>query len=280
MWLITMEAVPPIASVYFILVVCGLVVARFVPQLHGFFEHGKLRTRGGNEDIPWIIRLFVKVAVPKKWFVHFYFLFCGLMAVQCVLFWNSTSSKGLKLLWVLLLLQATRRSWESVYITQWSEVSRMHISHYVVGLLFYVFIALTAFSGTGESGTFKNDGIDSAESEIGVLYAILAIIFAVFSLDQYLNHRHLAGLKKYIAPSKGLFSLVSCAHYFDEVVIYGSLTALLFVVKPMSSQALAFFFAWLFVVVNLSISASETREFYKKKFDDYTVRYSIIPWVY
>lgn len=275
-----MDIVPTITSLYFILVVCGLLGARCVPQLHRFFQHGKLRNSDENAGVPHILKVLANVTVPKAWFAHFYFLFWGLMMMQCIVFWQRTNSLALRLLWVLLTLQATRRSYESIFLTQWSTLSRMHVSHYLVGIVFYILIALNAFRGTKQlSGVKVLEWVpENDRLSIGTTIFLLCFVFA--SVDQYFNHRHLAGLKKYTAPTRGLFAVVSCAHYFDEIVIYGAVAGLLFVADPMSSQAMAFLSGWLFVVVNLSISAMETHEFYVMKFEGYTVPFNIIPLVY
>ncbi|RKP30050.1 hypothetical protein METBISCDRAFT_17152 [Metschnikowia bicuspidata] len=266
-----MDAVPIFATAYFIAASIFLMAARVVPQLDQFFKHGKLLKSDLNTHVPALQKRLADIMVPKSWFAHFYHIFTALMvALWCVS--GTAVHYPSRLVQLLLTLQAVRRSYESIFLTKWSALSRMHFSHYIVGLLFYVFVALIAFAGTEIQGghLIRTDRVK----------AVCVSLFVIFSVDQHKNHRHLAGLKKYTAPSAGLFSVLSCAHYFDEVMIYGSVAALSFCLAQWSAQAMAFVSAWVFTVVNLSISARGTQAFYKAKFDDYRVRYAIIPYVY
>ncbi|KAK2079178.1 hypothetical protein QBZ16_002869 [Prototheca wickerhamii] len=58
----------------------------------------------------------------------------------------------------------------------------------------------------------------------------------------------------------GLFELVSCPHYFAEIVIYGGLALL---------------------VVNLILAAGMTQRWYRRQFKSYPPRRkALVPWVY
>ena len=69
----------------------------------------------------------------------------------------------------------------------------------------------------------------------------------------------------YSIPRGGWFDLVSCPHYLAEVVIYASLAALAHKPRPMVLLLL-------FVVVELSFSATTQHAWYKAKFEDYPKR--------
>lgn len=211
--------------------------------------------------------------------------------------WLNDYSDYNRLIWVLLTVQAARRTYESIFVTKFGAHSRMHISHFLVGIVFYVLVSLIAFTGTSTdtSGTLagkirtivetitKRAAHESNTGSAGCLLFsdyILALAFVVCNIDQYRNHVHLSGLVKYTAPSTGLFQVTSCAHYSDEIMIYGIVTAISMKLGRWSTQSLAFLAAWWFVVVNLSISAKETRAFYLTKFEDYSVKYSIVPFLY
>ena len=43
--------------------------------------------------------------------------------------------------------------------------------------------------------------------------------------------------------------------------------------------SVALFSAWVFVLVNLSVSGLESLRYYQTKFDDYTVQYAVVPFL-
>lgn len=283
-----MEQIPTLATAYFVSVALALVAARCVPQLERFFQHGKL-VGGGNLKSHWALDALGNISVPKSWFAHFYFLFLALMLFFCCSCWDYAPNDATRLLWVLLTLQAARRSLESVFVTRWSTESRMHISHYAVGILFYVLIPLIVFLGLEAKRQLpsKQLAVVRLQYVLGVpcenfrefLSGPLVFLYLYFSMDQLGNHLHLSSLKKYTAPTADLFLVVACAHYLDEVILYG-IIALLSLNSGNTRLSIALGSAWLFVLVNLSISARETQVFYQKKFDDYRIRYCIIPYLY
>lgn len=298
------EIIPTISIIYFSSVTTALLVAKCIPQLDRFFRHGKLNLHSLNQPVPQIIHQLANLTVPKQWFAYFYHLFLILMITLTSYNWLSLQFHDYnRLIWLLLLVQAGRRTYESKYVTKWSMNSRMHFTHFFVGIVFYVLVSLIAFTGVGEFATMTkraetiteqlkpvtNRTIRETIEEFltsnissSLLFSdyILAFAFLIYSLDQYQNHVHLSSLVKYTAPSIGLFKNVSCAHYFDEILIYGIVTVISMKLGRFSMQSLSFLAAWCFVVVNLSISAKETRAFYLTKFTDYSVKYSIIPYLY
>lgn len=248
-------------------------MARKIPQLDRFFRHGKLNLQKRSVPVPGFLVQLSRLTVPKSWFGCFYVIFLILMCYLILGHWNlETSSSSMKLLWTLLTIQAMRRTAESLFLTKWGSKSHMHVSHFIVGIAFYVLVPLIAFSGV--------DGDDVNGNGVGFMEYSFAIAFLIFSFDQYRNHLHLSKLIKYTVPSSGLFSVVSCAHYFDEVALYGIVVCLSFAIAPWSAQSISFLFMWCFVLVNLSISAKQSRLFYLSKFSDYLVEHSIIPYVY
>ncbi|KAF5209942.1 3-oxo-5-alpha-steroid 4-dehydrogenase [Clavispora lusitaniae] len=145
----------------------------------------------------------------------------------------------------------------------------MHISHYFVGLYFYVCVAIVSFCGLV---------VAQEESKRPRQWLAIAF-FALFSVDQYNNHRHLAALVKYSVPTFGMFRHVACAHYCDEIVIYFAVTVAAWTREPNMEVSVALFSAWVFVLVNLSVSGLESLRYYQTKFDDYTVQYAVVPFL-
>lgn len=104
--------------------------------------------------------------------------------------------------------------------------------------------------------------------------------FLVASGIQHDCHMYLASLPKYTLPTHPIFQLVTCPHYMAECLIYFSLAVLAASNGAVFNKTI--FSALIFVVVNLSISASTTREWYIRRFGSEPViaRWRIIPYVF
>ena len=105
-------------------------------------------------------------------------------------------------------------------------------------------------------------------------------LFILASGIQYDCHAYLASLPKYTLPNHPLFQVIVCPHYFAECLIYTSMTILgapkgAWINKTMAS-ALAF------VIANLGVTASTSKEWYANKFGKEKVaqRWKMIPFVY
>ena len=105
-------------------------------------------------------------------------------------------------------------------------------------------------------------------------------VFILASGIQHDCHAYLASLPKYTLPSHPLFQVIVCPHYFAECLIYASLAILgapksAWINKTMAS-------ALLFVLVNLGVTASTSKEWYAQKFGREKVarRWKMIPLVY
>lgn len=91
---------------------------------------------------------------------------------------------------------------------------------------------------------------------------------------------YLASLPKYTLPAHPMFQLVICPHYMAECLIYLSLA---FLAAPHGSIVnVTLLTALIFVSVNLSISASTTKEWYVRRFGKAEVqaRWRVIPYVF
>ncbi|SCV99902.1 LAFE_0B05050g1_1 [Lachancea fermentati] len=196
--------------------------------------------------------ILLHLTVPKEWFRHFYILSSCLSIINL---WSS-----MNLVSLLVAFHSFRRVYETHYVNRFGKRSRMHISHYLVGLWFYTSLNVAvAISSTSHQ-----------THSIGSRLFLIAL-FSLASFDQYKNHLHLSHLVKYTLPQYGLFQVVTSAHYFDEVLIYLSLASYT------GTAEMYCCFAW--VLGNLSISAIETREWYAKKFPSKTPPYAILPYL-
>lgn len=103
-------------------------------------------------------------------------------------------------------------------------------------------------------------------------------VFLLASGLQHDCHMYLASLPKYTLPMHPAFQVVICPHYTAESIIYLS-----FAIMGAPSGAFVnrtLFCAFLFVYVNLSVSASTTKEWYAEKFgkDKLAGRGKMIPY--
>lgn len=222
----------------------AVFLAMATPSLNSLLFYGKTKTK---------ISRFEQFYVPKRWFIHFYYLHSTLSTGSLIWYLTYYNRYDYYLSFVLVLLmnliQAYRRLYECVFISKWDDVkSKIHITHYIAGIFFYTSANLMPI-------LLRNSMWKPLSSKTGI-YLIL-IMFILTSMDQYRNHSHLASLRKYSLPTHGLFQFVTCAHYFDEVVIY-TLFALMY-------PSIGYFLLLLWVFVNLSISAIENRKWYVQK---------------
>lgn len=91
---------------------------------------------------------------------------------------------------------------------------------------------------------------------------------------------YLASLPKYTLPVHPMFQLVVCPHYMAECLIYLSLA---FLAAPNGDMVnMTIFTALVLVSVNLSISASTTKEWYVRRFgkEEVKARWKMIPYVF
>lgn len=260
---------------YFVLVSVVILAAKAIPPLRKLLQYGKVaqvgQSRSLDSQLAKFVDLVVQMKVPKTWFAHFYVVFALLQWGQ-VLWAPEAILRGSKYLvvWGLLTIQASRRMLESFFLTNWGSKSKMHISHYLVGVLFYVGISSICWIGLTDT--------KESVAQFGWKDLVAIVTFSVFSLDQWSNHRHLALLVKYSVPTYGLFLVVSSAHYLDEILIYLAIFSETLLHSPFTNTDVALFASWIFVLVNLSVSALETHSYYRVKFDGYSVQYAVIPY--
>ena len=105
-------------------------------------------------------------------------------------------------------------------------------------------------------------------------------IFILASGIQNDCHGYLASLKKYTLPIHPIFKLLICPHYSAECLIYLSLAVISAPKGAWVNRTL--FTAFLFVVANLSVTASGTKRWYEGNFGKEAVRgrWTMVPFVW
>ncbi|KAK4114027.1 hypothetical protein N656DRAFT_565800 [Canariomyces notabilis] len=234
--------------------------------------------------------------VPHSWFNAFY-----VVSVASSVFWlvqyltggsiwrliaSSQAASGepsatleqVGVSWLMLFLQGARRVFEHAFILQ-SSKSTMWVVHWLLGLLFYLFIGVSIWvegsAATMEVTTANND-------KMGALWKTMVAlpVFLYAWINQYRCHKHLAGLKKYSLPEAGLFRHFICAHYTCECLLYLSMTIAAAPRGAWCNRTLLC--ALVFVIVNLGVTASGTRKWYADKFGVGSVakKWNMIPFIF
>ena len=151
-------------------------------------KHGKL-VRGADDA----------GFVPKKWFTHFY-------VYGIAVTWLLTSRSSMGRYW--LLFHLWRRLVEQAVLFRSSDTSKMHVSAYLYGFLFYTAVALTV--------------------PLNPTFPVLQLLGNVM---QFLSHhalfmnrwtRRSEDVKK-APPDSVWFKYMNCPHYFAEMLIYAGL---------------------------------------------------------
>jgi 3-oxo-5-alpha-steroid 4-dehydrogenase 3 len=181
----------------------------------------------------------------------------------------------------LLFLQGSRRLWECISFSKTSS-SRMWFVHWALGLGFYL-AAGVAIWIEGSRALLLNDfSIAHFQMTNAPSLRTFALVplFLVASGLQHDSHHYLSSLKKYTLPEHPMFRGVVCPHYGAECIIYLSLAL---VAAPrgewINKTMLACF---VFVAVNLGLTARNTKQWYAQKFGNDSVRdwWFMVPYVY
>ncbi|CCC67904.1 hypothetical protein NCAS_0A13460 [Naumovozyma castellii] len=233
----------------FFLGLLSLAIAKF--YLPDFLQYGKTLNTAQSGDVMTLWDKIIHFTVPKSYFSHFYYL-SAILSVSTLYVYPKYP-----VVW-LLAFHSLRRLYETLFVCKYTSKSRMNWSHYVVGIWFYTVLHLIL-------------NICLYFERISPTINISALFILILaSWDQYKNHRVLAHLRKYSLPTQRLFKIVCCPHYLDEMIIYSTFL----------SYNAEFIWPLIWVVVSLSISAIETKNFYKSKFVEENVPdYSIIPYI-
>jgi len=279
-----------IVTIYATLIAFALL-SQFGTVLPSMVRHGKLRDmtqpssnmpRIDSGDLSrWIIEGDFWM-VKKQRFLDFYVL--GTVALITVRL-AATSTEPIvfgssrTLAQTLLLLHLVRRMYECLYVHQWQSTSVMHLSIYVLGILYY---ALLPFIFCRFD---CRDGIDSQTSFIDMSRYIPRLVqmswqsvsFTLCLYAQQQQARHhliLANLRRtdkdkdkppssvYLLPGGGWFHWVACPHYLAEILIYIGLAGLL-----QDTERGVVIVTW--VTVSLTINALQSQRWYAQNIPGY-----------
>ncbi|XP_075051868.1 polyprenal reductase [Mixophyes fleayi] len=246
--------------------------------------------------------------LPKRWFFHFYsvsviwngallgFLIQSLVFGGHIPQWvqslincfNKDSQHkvsggefstllALSLLW----LHSLRRLAECLFVSVYSK-GVIHFAQYCLGIGYYFLIGITVLDHAKLEN--KVAGRDLV-MQVRWYHVFGVLLYIWASLHQHRCNTILANLRKsksgkiltmnHAVPTGDWFELVSCPHYFAELLIYVSIAVLL------GLTHMTWWLLVLFVLFNQSLAAILCHEFYHEKFDAYPAqRKAFIPYVF
>ncbi|KAM9358016.1 polyprenal reductase [Symphorus nematophorus] len=243
--------------------------------------------------------------VPKRWFWHFYAISVGWNGLLFVLYLNfifqhqphpswltgvldiltgvpSTDSQvpqlSTLLVQLLLCVHSLRRLLECLYVSVFSD-GVIHLVQYVFGLGYYVLLGLTVLCSDR-----LGRGTGTLLSQLDWFHVAGSALFIGASLMQHQSMVLLARLRTgksgsvetlaHRVPVGGWFELVSCPHYFAELLIYISLSLV------HGGLSLTWWLVVLYVLFNQALAAQLCHDLYISKYDSYPKhRKAFIPFV-
>lgn len=301
----TVDAVTALRIGY-VLSAFAILVIYAIPALRDrFLVYGARNALAGNNTRPpreqnvleRTLDYFASMKVPHSWFKHFYMLSVALSMVwlqqlytrgpllQKVLSGTSThrssmSFNQLVLCWTLLTIQGSRRLYESMTLEK-PTLSQMWVGHYLLGLLYYTAMGLAIWIEGGPALMSTDEPLgDTMISAPSVSTFIFLPVFLLASGLQHDTHFYLSSLRKYTLPTHPAFQSIVSPHYTAECAIYFSL---MFLAAPggqvVNKTLLA---AFVFVLIELGLSADVTKRWYMQKFGAHPIEYKwkMIPGIW
>lgn len=325
-----------VAPIYLILTVTALA-SLVVPDLNHLASHGKTRiTKTTTQtNLPprptWFSRIRLYRCyqlllhdsawlVEKRFFCHFYFVgFFWALALLWIFGgsdfepWDAQSVAQ-----ILLLLHLVRRWYECIVVHKWKPTSKMHLAGYLLGLIHYALLPLVFISTLHDKSSQRRLMVadNGLFIKMSILICLMVGIWAQY--EQHVHHIILSRLRRtthqqghslYGIPDGRWFQLISCPHYFAEIIIYVAWAVLLQLPSSTSSTSsgssfqfsrlaspddtmfwlllrnLKLYRPWIlciWVTTNLAVSAKKNHIWYLQHFPNYASlqRKILIPWIW
>ncbi|XP_054458770.1 polyprenol reductase [Anoplopoma fimbria] len=243
--------------------------------------------------------------VPKRWFWHFYAISVGWNGFLLALYLNSifqnqsfpswltgildiltgapnTDSQvpqlSTLLVQLLLCVHSLRRLLECLFVSIFSD-GAINLVQYLFGVFYYIVLGLTVLCSDR-----LGKGTGTLLSQLDWFHVAGTTLFIWASLMQHQSTVLLAGLRTgktgavetlaHRMPEGGWFQLVSCPHYFAELLIYVSLSL------AVGGLSLTWWLVVLYVLFNQALAAQLCHDFYISKYEAYPRhRKAFIPFV-
>ncbi|KAK5063149.1 hypothetical protein LTR84_005225 [Exophiala bonariae] len=267
---------------FYLLSAFAILLVRFTPDLRRrFLDYGaraqnasetsespkgdRRRTIERSSAASQLLDSLAKLTVPHTWFTHFYILSVLCSSLQFHHQIRIHMSQRARVASFCLLLQSSRRLVECLTYNRKSK-SRMWIGHYFIGIAFYLFTNITLLlDGVGWADWNHPDIGERFNSMGATEWAFAAFISQAF-ISQAKSHYYLFTLEKYTLPDELGFKHWIAPHYMAECTFYGSLSVI--AAPPDRILNWNLFCAFIFVVVNLSVTAEGTKRWMLSKFPD------------
>ncbi|XP_041791841.1 polyprenol reductase isoform X2 [Chelmon rostratus] len=272
---------------------------RFYVLFQDLIRYGKTKQNLKRDE--WL-RVF---DVPKRWFWHFYAVSVGWNGLLLGLYVNVTFRNQSYPSWLtgildiltdvpnpdsqvpqlstllvqlLLCLHSLRRLLECLLVSVFSD-GAIHLVQYVFGLGYYVVLGLTVLCADR-----LGKGTGTLFSQLDWFHVSGTALFIGASLLQHQSMVLLARLRTgksgavetlaHRVPKGGWFELVSCPHYFAELLIYISLSLLF------GGLSLTWWLVVFYVLFNQALAAQLCHDLYIIKYESYPRhRKAFIPFV-
>ncbi|KAK1722364.1 3-oxo-5-alpha-steroid 4-dehydrogenase [Colletotrichum acutatum] len=249
--------------------------------------------------------------IPHAWFMHFYVAsvagsaFWAWQYIQSGSFMAIISARQAAsggpyvsfeqavLVWTLMALQGTRRLYECLFVMRPGS-SKMWFVHWLLGLGFYLCMSVSVWvDGSGEDchhplpdthspfpAALRQEARPNLEGLLSPGVVAGTVAYLCGWSNQHKCHKHLASLKKYSLPERGLFRYLICPHYTCECLIYLGL-AMIAAPKGHIVNRTLMGALW-FIVANLGTTADGTKQWYVQKFGAEKVasKWRMIPFVF
>ena len=243
-----------------------------------------------------LLDIMGKMQVPHSFFTHFY-----VVSVASSLFWlyhilartpllvdmssqvrtadasRSMTIDQVLLTWSLMTIQGVRRLAESIIFSKPSS-SKMSFVHWLLGISFYLAMGVAVWiEGAGQLLEVEPVVARLTFSAPSLRTMLSIPVFLIASGIQHDCHAYLASLPKYTLPVYPIFNTFVCPHYTAECLIYLSLALVSAPLGEWFNRTICT--AFIFVAVNLSITASSTKQWYEKRFGKSNVspRWKMLP---
>ncbi|KAI8269053.1 Polyprenol reductase 1 [Colletotrichum sp. SAR11_239] len=202
-----------------------------------------------------LVKAFASIGqIPHAWFMHFY-----VASIAGSAFWAFEYLRDGPFLRLIAARQAQSAS-PAMSLEQ--------------TILIWALMALQGSPALRASSERNLEALLSFQSVIGV-----AMYLYGWTMQNWC-HKHLASLKKYSLPERGLFRYLICPHYTCECLLYLGLAIAAAPKGQWINRTLLSAF-W-FIVANLGTTADGTKEWYAQKFGAEKVasKWKMIPFLF
>ncbi|XP_034934163.1 polyprenol reductase-like [Chelonus insularis] len=182
---------------------------------------------------------------------------------------------------ILMTIHVWKRFYESHYVTIYSQ-ARISFLLYIIGLVHYSMLVSTI---VGESYGFVRGFHKSFQfNKFATTYNIIcSVVMLMATYEQFRTNIILVNLRKnkteeilcnsYKLPTGRLFDFISTPLQFTEIVIYLTLTAILW-----ENSTIHYISMWVFM--NQMANGFFQHQWYKQNFENYPNRKIIIPFIW